>query len=355
MIAMRARELFLRTLVRCYPAEFRDDYAGEMERLVRDQAAGPRAWSWADLVVDVARSAPREHLYVLMNDLRYAVRLIGRAPVFSAAVVLTVALAIGANTAIFTVVNAVILQPLPFEHPNRLVQVAEKNDKLKLPRFGASLLNYLSWKEQTRTLDLAAASFASYSLSGEGEPEQFTGSPITPSLFRVLGISPVRGRAFADEEERPGAARVAMISAGLWKRRFGGDPTIVGRTVTLNGMSQTIVGVAPPALAVLTGGDVWTPLTIDPAREVRLNHVIIVVGRLRPGVSLVQAQKEMDAISTRVGEQYPEVRDWGINLITFYRTFVNPQLETALVVLLCAVACVLLIACANIANLLLAR
>jgi putative ABC transport system permease protein len=352
---MRLRDRLVGALLRCYPAEFREEYAGEMEQLVRDQTGGAAAWRWIDLLVDVARTAPKEHGFVLMNDLRYAVRVIARSPIFSAAVVLTVALAIGANTAIFSVVNAVLLQPLPFERPNRLVQVSEKNDRLKLPNFSASLLNYLSWQEQTRALDLAALGYATYSLSGEGEPEQFTGNPISPSLFHVLGLAPVHGRAFAPDDDRPGAAPVAMISAGLWKRRFGGDAAIVGRTVTLNGVSHTIVGVAPPALAVLTGGDISTPLTIDPGRENRLNHVITVVGRLRPGVSIAQAQEEMDAISTRVGQQYPEVRDWGVSLVTFYRAFVNPQLETALVVLLCAVAFVLLIACANIANLLLAR
>ena len=352
---MRVRDRVARALIRLYPAEFRDEYAGEMEQLVRDHSHAGGGWRWADLIVDVARTAPREHGSVLMNDLRYAVRMIARSPLFSAAVILTVALAIGATTAIFSVVNAVILQPLPFDHPNRLVQVNEKNDKLKLPNFGASLLNYLSWKEQTRTLDLAAFGFASYSLSGAGEPEQFTGSPIAPALLPVLGLSPLRGRGFAAADERPGAAKIAMISVGLWKRRFGADPSVVGRSITLNGESQTIVGIAPPALAILTGGDIWTPMTIDPGREHRLNHVISVVARLRPGVSVAQAQQEMDVIAARIGEQYPEVRDWGINILTFYRAFVNPQLETALVVLLSAVVCVLLIACANIANLLLAR
>ena len=352
---MRVRDRIARALIRLYPAEFRDEYAGEMEQLVRDQSRDGGSWRWTDLFVDIARTAPREHALVLMNDVRYAVRLMTRSPLFSAAVILTVALAIGANTAIFSVVNAVILQPLPFDHPRQLVQVNEKNDKLKLPVFSASLLNYLSWKEQTRTLDLAALGFATYSLSGDGEPEQFTGSPISPALLHVLGLSPLHGRGFADDDDRPGAAKVAMIGAGLWKRRFGGEPSLVGRAVTLNGESYTVVGIAPPALAVLTGGDIWTPMTIDPGREHRLNHVINVVGRLRPGVSVAQAQKEMDAIAARVGEQYPEVRDWGVNLFTFYRAFVNPQLETALLMLLCAVVCVLAIACANIANLLLVR
>src|SRR5499427_890081 len=301
----------------------------------------------------VARAEGAAH--VLLNDLRYAARTLRRAPVFSAAVILTVALAIGANTAIFSVVNTVIIRPLPFAAPNRLVQVAEKNDAMHLPIFGVSVLNYLSWKEQTQTLQLAAVGFGTFSLSGSGEPEQFTGGPITPSLMPVVGLSPIAGRAFTDDEEKPGAPRVVMIGEGVWKRRFGSDPALIGRTLTFNGLDYTVVGIAPAAMTVLTNGDVWTPLTIDPGREIRLNHTIFVVARLRPGVSFEQAQAEMNTVSSSVARQYPEMKDWGVRLLTFHNAFVSNQLQTALLVLLAAVACVLLIACANIANLLLAR
>src|SRR5438067_2035869 len=293
---------------------------------------------------------------MLLNDFRYAVRMMLRTPLFTAAIVLTVALAISANTAIFSVVNAVMLRPLPFGEPNRLVQVAEKNDKLNLPNFGASVLNFLSWREQTHTFsELAAIAFTNFTLSGTGEPEQLTGNRVSPALARVLGLPPVLGRAFTDEEEKPGAAPVVMIGEGLWKRRFGADPNLVGRTITLNGAPTTVIGIAPAALNLISGGDVYTPLTIEPAKELRLNHVIFVVGRLKRGVSLQQAQAEMNTIAARVGQQYPEVRDWGINLVTLFDTFVSAQLKTGLLVLLCAVGFVLLIACANIANLLLAR
>ncbi len=293
---------------------------------------------------------------MLLNDIRYAIRTMRRAPTFTIAVLVTVALAIAANTTIFSVVYAVMLRPLPYKDPQRLVQVAEKNDKLNLPNFGASVLNFLSWREQTHAFErLAAVGFSNYTLTGTGEPEQLSGNRISPALTAVLGVRPVAGRAFTDEEEKPGAAPVAMIGEGLWKRRFGGDQTLVGRTITLNDTPTTIVGIAPASLNLISGGDVYTPLTIDPAKEIRLNHVIFVAGRLKPGVSLPQAQAEMDAIAARVGEQYPEVRDWGIHLISFFDTFVSAQLQTALLMLLGAVACVLLIACANIANLLLAR
>ena len=293
---------------------------------------------------------------MLWTDIAYALRMMRRTPLFTAAVVLTVTLAIAANTTIFSVVNAVMLRPLPFKDPNRLIQVAEKNDKLNLPSFGSSVLNFLSWREQTQSFEaLAAIATSNYTLTGTGEPEQLSGNRISPALTRVLGITPIVGRDFTDEEEKPSAASVAMVGEGLWKRRFGADPTLIGRTIILNDSPTTVVGVAPAALNLISGGDVYTPLTIDRAKEIRLNHVIFTVGRLKPGISMAQAQAEMNNISLRLGQQYPEIRDWGIRLITIFDSFVSPELKTGLLVLLWAVGFVLLIACANIANLLLAR
>jgi putative ABC transport system permease protein len=294
-----------------------------------------------------------------MNNVKYAFRMMRKTPLFTASMVLTVALGIIANTTIFSVVNAVMLRPLPFASPGRLVQVAEKNDKLNLPTFSSSVLNYLSWKEQTRTLDLAAIGYTvtNFNLSGVGDPEQFTGSTITPSLLPLLGLQPVAGRGFQEGDDAPGAPPVAIISERLWKQRFGADAAALGRTVLINDVSRTIVGVAPSPLTLLTGAnsDIWIPLTIDPPRELRLNHLLTTVGRLKPGITVNQAQAEMDAVSANVGRQYPEVKDWGIRLIGFYNWLVSPELQTALVVLLVAVMFVLLIACANVANLLLAR
>ena len=316
---MRWRERCYRALLRCYPAEFRDEYAREMLQTFHDGwRAEPAPRLWIDLVADVFLTAPKEHLHVLLQDFRYTVRMMWKAPAFTAAVVLTVALGIGANTAIFSFVYAVMLRPLPFAEPQRLMQVNEKNDKLNLPRFGASVLNYLSWAEQTQTFErLGAVGFGSYNLSGQGDPEQFTGTRISPSLMPLLGISPVAGRAFADGEDKPGSAPVVMISEGLWKRRFGGEPSLVGRNLTLNGVDCTVIGIAPPSLALLTGGDIWTPLTIDPGREIRLNHVILVFGRLKAGVTPQQAQAEMDTIATRVGASTPYTNR--ISRLTGYR------------------------------------
>jgi putative ABC transport system permease protein len=297
-------------------------------------------------------------LTVLFSDISYTVRVMRRTPLFTATVVLTVMLAIAANTTIFSVVNAVLLRPLPFREPNRLVQVAEKNDKLNLPTFASSVANFLDWREQSKSFeDLAAVGFfINYTLTGTGEPEQFSGNRISPALTRVLGIPPIAGRVFTDDEEQPNAAPVAMIGEGVWKRRFGGDPGLIGRTILLNDIPTTVVGIAPAALNLITfGGDVYTPLTIDRAKEDRLNHVIFTVGRLKNGVSLAQAQAEMNGISSRMGQQYPQIRFWGIHIISMFDTIVSPELKTGLLMLLCAVVFVLLIACANIANLLLAR
>jgi putative ABC transport system permease protein len=292
---------------------------------------------------------------MIASDLRYALRTLRRSPIFTAAAVVTMALTIGANTAIFSVVNAVMVRPLPFHAPDRLMRVAEKNEKLNLPFFGASVLNYLSWKEQTRSLDLAALGFANFTLTGRGDPEQFQGATVTPSLMPVLGIEPVRGRGFSESEDKPGGARVVMLSEGLWRRRFGGDDAIIGTTVNLSDVNYTIVGIAPPALNFMTGGEIFIPLLIDPGHEIRLNHVINVVGRLKPGSTIHGAQAEMDGVAANVSAQYPEMKDWGVRLQGFDRWFVQDSLRTALIVLLCAVGLVLLIACANVANLQLAR
>jgi putative ABC transport system permease protein len=291
-----------------------------------------------------------------IQDIRYAGRMMLHTPMFTVAVLLTVGLTIAANTSIFSFVNAELLRPLPFRQPNRLLQVTEKSDKLNLPSFGSSVLNFLSWREQQHSFqEIAAVGFNTYTLTGSGDPEQLYGNLISPALMRVLGLSPVAGRAFTNEEEKPGSTPVAMISEGLWKRRFGAERSLIGRTVTLNEQATTIVGIAPAALSLISAGEVYTPLIIDPAKEIRLNHVLLVFGRLKDGISLQQALAEMDSISSHMDQIYPEMRDWGVRLLSMEETFVSPDLKTGLLVLLFAVAFVLLIACANIANLLLSR
>lgn len=196
---------------------------------------------------------------------------------------------------------------------------------------------------------------AAYTLTGSGDPEQISGNFMSPALMRVLGVTPIAGRAFSNDEENPGTAPVVMVGEGLWKRQFASDPGLVGRTITLNGVATTVVGIAPASLNLISGGEIYTPLIIDRRKEIRLDHEVVTFGRLKPSVSFKEAQAQMNSISTRMGLQYPEIRDWGIQLITLTDTFVTPELRTGVLVLLVAVFFVLLIACANIANILLAR
>jgi len=293
---------------------------------------------------------------MLRDDLRYAWRMLGKSPLTAAAIVVTVALAVGATTAVFSVFNALILRPLPFRAPERLVWVAERNDRLNLPTFTTSGPNFRSWKELGAPLEaLAAIGYASYNLGGDGEPEQLTGGSLTADVFRTLGIAPLAGRAFLVEEEQAGSGRVAMIGEALWRRRFGGDPHVVGRTISLDGEPHVVVGVAPSALGIVSAGDVWTPLRADPAHDKRLSHTLTAIARLPDRSSVADSQAAMDAVAARVAEQFPETRDWGIRLVPFPQWIVPDALRTNVAVLLVAVLCVLLIAAANIANLMLAR
>jgi putative ABC transport system permease protein len=292
----------------------------------------------------------------ITQDVAYSLRLMRKAPLFTAAVVLTIGLAIAATATIFSVVNAQMLRPLPFKDPDRLLFVFERNDKLNAPVYNVSVLNFLDWRAQTKSFDLAAVNpNNNYILTGMGEPEQLAGNRISPELLRVLGVPLIAGRTFTPEEEKPGGARVAIIGEAFRRRRFGKDANVLGRTINLNGAPTTIVGIAPDTLSLLSSGDIYTPLIIDPAKEIRLNHTIVVVGRLKPGVSVQQARAEMSTISDGMKQQYPELRDWGVNLLSTFDAFISPQIKTGLLVLLAAVSFVLLIACANVANLLLAR
>jgi putative ABC transport system permease protein len=355
-----------RRLLRLYPREFLEEYGAEMTRLYRDRARDESALRlWLDLPVDVLRTAPREQINVLMRDIRHAFRLFLRTPIVTATALITIALGVGGITAVFSVVYAVMLRPLPYPAPDRLVELFEDNARLDTRRMRASRLNYLSWAERaTSTEALAAFEGADVTLTDHGEPERLPGSAITASMFNVLGLPPLAGRGFRAEDERPGAPRVAVVAEALWRRRFGGDPAIVGQSITLGGERHQIIGVVPRAFRdvgraqIASGGgpQIFVPLTIDPARENRGNHVVRVVGRLRPGVSLDRARDEMRRIAAAMEQEFPATnKDWSVRLETLYDSMLEERVRPSLLVLLAAVGMVLLIACANVANVLLAK
>jgi putative ABC transport system permease protein len=291
----------------------------------------------------------------MLTDLRYAVRMLLKTPGFTAVAILTLALGIGANTAIFTVVNAVLLRPLPLPNPDQLVRVYESKEFPAGFTGSASAPNVRDWREQNTVFsDLTSYRFRDFALQSKESPERLIGVVVTPDYFRVLGARPLLGRTFTEADER---AEVAVLSEGLWRAQFSSDPAVIGRAISLNGRPFTVVGVMPSTFRFPNPrNQIWTPLAFAPAElAARGDHGLEVIGRLRPNVSLEQAQAQMSIIAQGIAQKYPEEQgDRGVKLIPL-REQLTAGSRTSLLVLLGSVACVLLIASANIANLLLAR
>jgi predicted permease len=294
----------------------------------------------------------------LWQDLRYGLRTLVKNPGFTTVAVIALALGIGANSAIFSVVNAVLLRPLPYKDPDRLVMVWEDDTKGGYPRDTPAAANYIDWRDQNRVFEgMAALADQSFNLTGVGEPERIEGKRVSASLFTLLGVEPQLGRAFLPEEDAPGGNRVVILSHGLWQRRFGSDMKIIGQPLTLNGESFTVVGVMPPDFQFPSReAELWVPLALSSKEAAsRGRHYLEVLARLKPGVTLQQAQAEMTTIAIRLQQQYPaQNTDLGA-VVTSLHEHVAGDIKPALLVLLGAVGFVLLVACANVANLLLAR
>ena len=292
-----------------------------------------------------------------LSDLRFAARTLGRSRGFTIAAVLTISVGIGANAAIFSVVDALLVRPLRFADPDRLVVVWEKNIPRQRLDNVVSPGNFIHWREQSgRVFErLAAVSMFRITLTGVGEPEELPVQFVTSDLFPMLGVPAAHGRWLVPEEDRP-ETRVAMLSHALWTRRFNADPAIVGRPITLNASHYTVVGVMPRGFSFLDRDTaLWIPIGFTPESRTPRGRWLIVAGRLRPGVSVAQAQGDMDVITSRLTATFPAFNTgWASNVVLLQRQMVG-RLRPALLTLVAAVAAVLLIACANVANLLLAR
>jgi putative ABC transport system permease protein len=294
----------------------------------------------------------------MINDLRYALRQLLKAPSFTAVAILTLALGIGACTAIFSVVNVVLLRPLDYRDPDRIVSIRETNLP-QFPVFSVSPPNYLDWEKQTRSYEyLAAYTGAGLNLTGAGEPQQLTGLKATAHYFDVYGVKPILGRMLLPEEDAPGKNHVVVLSYPFWQRVFGGAPNVVGRSIQLNGEPYDVVGIAPVGFGLTSKVDAWMPMAFKPedtANDARGGHYINVVGRLRPGVTVAQARAELELLAAQLAKQYPDSnKGWGIFMMPI-QDYTVRDVKPVLYTLLGAVGCVLLIACANLANLLLAR
>jgi putative ABC transport system permease protein len=292
----------------------------------------------------------------LWQDLRFGVRSLLRNPLPTGLALLILTLGIGANTAIFSVISGVLLEPLPYPQPERLILAIDSAPRHGFPRFASAPLNFRDWREQNRSFaTLDAYDTYHFNLTGAERPVAVHGGLVTGDFFRTLGVAPIRGRFFRAEDDRPGAEPVAVISYDLWHSAFGGDPGLVGRRIRIDSRDRTVVGIAPRGLAFPGGAALWVPLALDYAKESRGGHYLVVLGRLRPGVSLPQAQADMSAIAARLERLYPATNTaWGITLEPL-RDRMVADIKPALILLERAVWVVLLIACANVANLLLAR
>jgi predicted permease len=302
----------------------------------------------------------------LFQDIRFGCRMLRKAPAFTMVAVVVLALGIGANTAIFSVVNAILLRPLPFRDPERLVQVWHVPPPTNFPgmtRFDVSPGNYLDWEKQNHVFEsMAIYRYANYNLTGTGEPESVSAIGVSPAFFSVLKVQPILGRVFLPEENQSGRGHVAVLSQSFWQTHFAADPAIIGRTISLDSQSYTVVGVIPSKSVFPTASDpkaqpqlliplAWT----DAERAIRGNHNYLVIARLNTGADVKQAGAEMNTISTRLEQEYPaDDKGWGAAVVPLRDQWVG-DVRPALMVLLAAVGFVLLIACANVANLVLVK
>ena len=298
------------------------------------------------------------------QDLRYSWRSLRAKPGFAAIAVLTLALGIWANTAIFSVVNAVLFRPLPFREPGRLAWVANTGTGGGMSAATTRVANFADWRRQNQSFEDMAAYFAffdygSYSMVGVGEPENLSGVGVSQNFLDVLGVSPMLGRGFVDEESRWNGSKAALLTYGFWRRRFGSDPGVIGRAITLNDQATTVVGVLPASFdfgsAFSPGSrvDLLVPFPITQETD-RWGNTLAVIGRLKPGVTIAQAQAELDLINQQLRQAHPERWTFGAR-VTGLQEQISGRFRRAFLVLFGAVGCVLLIACANLSNLLLAR
>ena len=293
----------------------------------------------------------------MLQDIRFALRMMRRNPSFTIIAILTLALGIGANSAIFSVVNAVLLRQLPFENPKRLVMMWGEDKREGLNRRVFSTGELVEYRQAQQSLtQLAAVDTESFNLTGGDQPERVQGARVSYDLFPLLAVKMFSGRAFLSNEETPGSDRVAVLSYGFWQRRFGSDPKILGQQLSLNGESYTVVGILPPEFQLpRVDAEVWVPLALGPQQMSFDNNSLLVFGRLKPGLTLKRAQGDLNSIARRLEQSYPQTNmGIGVYLVPLNQEAVG-EIRPALLILLSAVSFVLLIACANVANLLLAR
>jgi predicted permease len=377
----RAPRLAVSLLARRLSGEWREFVLGDLEEEFQTRAStsppAARRWFWRQALRCLAAPPPSRSrslparptsgdskMRTLAADIRYSLRTLLRAPSFTLAVVSVLALGIGANTAIFSIVNTVLLRPLPFQEPDRLVRLFHVPPQATfpgMPRFSVSAANFYDWKADARMYEqMALYRSRFFTMTGGGPAEAVVAGAVGDGFFETLRARPLIGRVFLPEEDTATRGHVVILSNGFWKSHLGGAPGALGRSLTLDGEAYTVVGIMPASFSIaswsITHRDIWVPVAYkDAERAVRDNHNDSVVARLKPGVDLAKAEAEMRDISLRLEREYPkENTGWGATVVPLQELIVG-DIRTSLVMLLAAVALVLLIACANVGNLLFAR
>jgi len=362
---VKRSERIYRWLLRFYPRDFRDEYGQEMSLLFRDRAAEGPVRLWFQVLGDFVVHAPREHWSAIRQDLRYAVRQVRRSPGFSAVVIATLALGIGGTTAVFSVTHAVLLAPLPYEHPGQLVRIYQQEPGNPSTRGGVSAPHFRTLRDESASfVDVAARYFRDdlgLDVSTGGNPQRLRVLLVTSDYFRTLRAEPFGGPGLRidDEAGNPGddriGARRVVLSDAVWHARFHGDPSIVGRTIRLSAEPYEVAGVASPGFEdpVVGAVDAWVPYNLE-RDTLTENYSLTVIGRLRTGVSVTEAESELGVLSQSMKHRWPEVRASGIVAIPLQQDVAAPSRDL-LQLLIIAVGLVLMVACVNVANLVLVR
>jgi putative ABC transport system permease protein len=362
-----------RALVRVLPFDFRTNYEGEMEGVFREQHREVEQRGgllgalklWKETIVGIFTTAPREHWQILTSDCSYALRMMGKNPGFTAVAVLTLALGIGANTAIFSVVHSVLLRPLPYPQGQQLIFIRQQEKKLGIEDWGFSVKEIEDYRAQNRTLSgLVEYHAMSFTLFGHGDPERVRTGVVSANYFELFGVQPLLGRTFLPDDEKLGAPPVLLLSYEYWKNNFGSDAGIVGKTFEMNDKVHTVVGVLPPVPQYPNENDVYMATSACPFRSSKMHledrdmRMMEVFGRLKPGVTVAQASADTATIAVGLKAAYPKSYPESVGYTssaTPLQQELTQEARPTLLLLLGAAAFVLLIACANVANLTLAR
>jgi putative ABC transport system permease protein len=344
-----------------YPAEFRDEYRRELclaflDRWREEHSFARLFYVWLHAIFGIFIQAPREHYYMITHDLRYALRILRKDLPVTAAAILILALGIGSTTLVFSLANGLLLRPLPYPQPERLIAVTESSPKDPNETTQISFPNYFDIRARTRLLDdIGVYASAQWPIRGEGTAERVPGASVSDGIFRVMGLDPLLGRAISREDDLPNGPKVVVISEELWQRRYGSDPHILGKTIQIDEDRSTIIGVMPAGFHFPDRAEFWIPLQMDPAKAARTDYFLHAVARLKPGVSIQQATAELESLLEQIHRENPAVNNnWLAHAIPM-RDFVAGGYRKAVNTLLVAVALLLLIACANVCNLLLVK